>query len=73
MARTPAPSSRATAELIVQAVEQVEALSMVRIYRLVFELCWFHPGVVIAVLESLDSGEWKQTLRESAAAATGGR
>jgi hypothetical protein len=70
MARPPAPSDRAIAELTVQAVERVEALSMVRIYRMVFELCWVQPGVVIRVLDSLEGGEWKRTLRESAADAT---
>ena len=61
MTRPPAPSDRTTSALIVQAVERVEALSMFRLYRMIFELCWYQPSAVLSVLDSLEDREWKRT------------
>ena len=62
MTRPPAPSDRTTSALIVQAVERVEALSMFRLYRMIFELCWYQPSAVLSVLDSLEDREWKRAV-----------
>jgi hypothetical protein len=56
--RPPRPSDEGLAQLVGQASRRVQSLSMIRIYRMVFELCWHQPSVVIAVLDSLDAREW---------------